>query len=436
MPSEDTLGKTFGMSRMTARNALNLLKEHRIVRRTNGGTFVDGGPVAEHIKDSIRDWGKPDEADGISNSPAGGKLVPEQYHQRVLASVQANDMSVRSESVESRYREQLIPSTAPEVPSMADESGPSFGLQVNRLAIGTFATRVIRQALDVDRNGNHKTPNVFSIKDDERAISKIVALRENLFAALSKLNPLRIDQITVPIAQIDLDEFPRKFESKEPVIVVGEANTDRSSQLVFETCRRLAGLGVPTFVLLALDNEEHSNQPELGDIANSCNMLIPVDVSSLVLDRETLAVDEWSRRVQEIFKYLVESLVSCLSPLDMESKSSSYESIVFRDFLGARSNSANAWVAGVGETPDANDIVKACSDALDMAERQNVSIDLSQRILLEFGPELTMAQVRTGVQVFQERLNDQADVNFAFRGYRTMESESALSRVVIFADRQ
>ena len=84
--------------------------------------------------------------------------------------------------------------------------------------------------------------------------------------------------------------------------------------------------------------------------------------------------------------------------------------------MAAGSNSVNAWVAGVGETPDANDIVKACSDALDMAERQNVSIDLSQRILLEFGPELTMAQVRTGVQVFQERLNGQADVNLAFRG--------------------
>ena len=210
---------------------------------------------------------------------------------------------------------------------------------------------------------------------------------------------------------------------------------ERSCQLVYETCRKLKELDIRTVVLLALDGEEQPDQSPLENISNSCDMLIPVDVSSLMPDREKIAVEEWSRGVREILKYFVESLVSCLSPLDLESESPSSGSDRLRELLDTRSNFGNVWGAGFGETPDTNGIIKACNDALDMAERQTVPIESSQRILLEFGPELTMAEVRTGIQIFQKRLYDQANVIFTFRGPQTRDSEPAPSRVVIFADR-
>lgn len=164
-------------------------------------------------------------------------------------------------------------------------------------------------------------------------------------------------------------------------------------------------------------------------------MFIPIDVRSLITNKEQIPVNEWSERVQKLIEHFLIFLVASSSDAAPEPDMTSDRPSDFRILLDAQSRYGNIWGAGFGEATSKDNIEEACTEALNMAKGQHVPIELSQRIFMGFAGALTVGEAETATEIFQDELYKDANAIFSFGGSQTKDSVAGPFQAYLLADR-
>lgn len=457
LPSEQIAADVFGMSRMTARAALDLLKDQNLVKRTPRGTFALDQAEESYLEDLAlgTSWEKRaalrrgEVTDDMAIDFAFGEADPEEETDEERESVGWAD--TEEEPNGSIGHKDVVPDRITtrhaRIPIMRAKKYPypiilcvgEFGAQVffNLLELlkDDFQRFDRREStLDISELSPNPSDGIFDpvkikvlrISDQQPSPLDLQSLRRSFVHEVSRKS----------VMEITIDKLEDNLGVDDTVVLIAEIDGAQQKTLLTDLCTRLQDLGVATVALLGLEKVHPSLQTPINKLVSQTSQCTLVDLDLVVSAQDTgpMGPGAFSNGVGQIFSngiltLLSSALVTNELVEDAKSRRKDFDDLV---------SSKTLWTIGFGEASGENRIILACNKAREQLRKQGFYYGDVHNVLIQFTGSLKIGELQQALNEMTSGLDQTVNIVFDV-GPTDFEIGGADGeenfKVVIFADK-
>ena len=444
MPAEKSVSEVFGMSRMTARAAIEELRNRNLVKRTQRGTFA----TKDHNEiESGLGWL------GLPTLPTEDETIEDRYsgHYRGLDLNSSSFGRIDFENPEELIEDPAVPWSDQPVsdgPTSLDArpNGESEEVEVTEfpyptiLCVGAFGSEIFFDLMELlqddfhefDRsNSTLKIPELTPYTNDstDQVGIKVLCIGEERQPTLTLESAKRDFHYIISrnaVMQTTIGELEDYLGGNDSVIVVGKLDGDRQKSLLGDILTRLQELEVFTVALLGLEDEDPALQTHIAKLVNKTDQCILVDIDTIATSQDPTASG------QVFSKAILTLLSSALITNEFIERVKARR----KQFINLLSDDA-WWTFGLGEKSGENRIDLAIGQAREMLRMQGIKLGDVRNILVQFTGHRRMSGLQTALNKITDGLPQTTNIVFDIGptdiGFDVGDDKETF-RVVIFAD--